>query len=322
MTFVLYRKLFRDIRWPLVGVCLLLGLFGGLWVRVTQEVTTQISPLLTLVGQMTAFGPTFFHDLFFNGPGKMIQTFLGGEDVKFMDPQDTLAVVAMHPLVQAIICIWAIGRAGGAVAGEIDRGTMELLLAQPIARKKLILAHLLVDATVIPLLCASLMAGVQIGTAIIGTFTVQPDVYHAVRMKPPNPLPTYTVDPAVVRPGMWNAAALAFAVSGYTMWLSSAGRSRTRVLGLAIMVTLVQFLVNVIGQLWPGLAFLRPFSVFYYYQPQAINLKGAWTVDPGLAWFGRPLVSVNVILVLALVGAMGYAMALRTFVRRDVPAPL
>src|SRR5262249_53676667 len=82
MTFVLYRKLLRDIRWPLVGACLLLGLFGGLWVRVTQEVTTQISPLLTLVGQMTAFGPTFFHDLFFNGPGKLIQTFLGGEDVK------------------------------------------------------------------------------------------------------------------------------------------------------------------------------------------------------------------------------------------------
>jgi ABC-2 type transport system permease protein len=130
------------------------------------------------------------------------------------------------------------------------------------------------------------------------------------------------VDPAVVRPGMWNSAALVFAVSGYTMWLSSAGRSRTRVLGLAIMVTLVQFLVNVIGQLWPGLSFLRPFSVFYYYQPQSINLKDVWTVDPGLAWFGKPLVSVNVILLLSVVGAVGYAMALRTFVRRDVPAPL
>ena len=106
------------------------------------------------------------------------------------------------------------------------------------------------------------------------------------------------------------------------MWLSAAGRSRNRVLGLAILMTLVQFLVNVIGQLVDGLAFLRPFTVFYYYQPQAINLKGVWTVDPGLAWFGKPLIVVNVILVLGLVGAIGYAMALRTFVRRDVPAPL
>jgi ABC-2 type transport system permease protein len=121
---------------------------------------------------------------------------------------------------------------------------------------------------------------------------------------------------------MLNTAALLFAVSGYTMWLSAAGRSRNRVLGLAILVTLVQFLVNVIGQLWDGLAFLRPFSVFYYYQPQSINLKHVWTTDPGIAWFGRPLISVNVILVLVAVGAIGYAMALRTFVRRDIPAPL
>ena len=322
MVFVLYRKLLRDVRTPLIAVSLLLFGFAGLWVRVTQQVTTQISPLLTLASQLQGFGPTFFQDLFFRGPGKILQTFLGGEDVKFLDPQDTLAVVAMHPLVQAIICIWAIGRGAGAIAGEIDRGTMELLLAQPVARRMVLLAHLLVDATVIPILCAALFAGLHFGVWIVGTFTVDAGVYQALHMKPPNPLPSYTVDANVVRPGLANMAALLFAVSGYTMWLSAAGRSRTRVLGLAILVTLVQFLVNVIGQLWDGLAFLRPFTVFYYYQPQAINLKGAWTVDPGLAWTGKPLVAVNVVVVLGLVGAVGYAMALRTFVRRDIPAPL
>ena len=322
MTFVLYRKLLRDVRTPLIAVALLLALFAGLWVRVTVQVTTQVSPLLTLVGSMTQFGSTFFHDIFFQGPGKLIQTFLGGEEVKFLDPQDTLAVGAMHPLVQAILCIWAIGRAAGAVAGEIDRGTMELLLAQPVARKKVILAHLLVDATVVPVLCLAFLAGIQIGTAVVGTFTVDPGVYHAVKMKPPNPLPSYRVDPGIVRPGLVNMAALLFAVSGYTMWLSAAGRSRNRVLGLAILVTLTQFLVNVFGQLWEGLSFLRPFSVFYYYQPQAINLRGAWTVDPGLVWTGKPLVSLHVLVVLGLVGVIGYLMALRTFVRRDIPAPL
>ena len=322
MTFVLYRKLLRDVRIPLAAVWLLLFGFAGLWVKVTVQVTTQISPLLTLAGQMQGMGPMFFHNLFFRGPGKLIQTFLGGEDAKFLDPQDTLALVTTHPLVQAIVCIWAIGRAAGAIAGEIDRGTMELLLAQPVARNKVILAHLLVDVTVIPLLCLAVALGIGFGVSLVGTFTVDPGVYQSLLMKPPDPLPSYTVDPGVVRPGLVNTAALLFAVSGYTMWLSAAGRSRTRVLGQAIGVTLVQFLVNVIGQLWEGIAFLRPFTVFYYYQPQAINLKRAWTVDPGLAWTGQPLVSVNVVLVLVLVGAIGYAMALRTFVRRDVPAPL
>jgi ABC-2 type transport system permease protein len=322
MTFVLYRKLLRDVRTALIAISLLLFGFAGLWVKVTERVTTQISPLLTLAGQLQGFGPMFFHNLFFRGPGKLIQTFLGGEDVTFLNPQDTLAIVATHPLVQAIICIWAIGRGAGAIAGEIDRGTMELLLAQPIARRKVILAHLMVELTVIPILCAAIAAGISFGVYLVGTFTVDSGVYEALHMKPPNPLPTYTVNPTVVRPGLANTGALLFAVSGYTIWLSAAGRSRTRVLGLAILVTLVQFLINVIGQLWDGLAFLRPFTVFYYYQPQAINLKHAWTVDPGIAWSGNPVVSLNVIVVLASVGVIGYAMALRIFVRRDVPAPL
>ena len=52
MTFVLYRKLLRDIRLPLIIVCLLIGGFGGLWVKVTEKITTQISPMLSLVGTM------------------------------------------------------------------------------------------------------------------------------------------------------------------------------------------------------------------------------------------------------------------------------
>jgi ABC-2 type transport system permease protein len=322
MTFVLYRKLFRDVRWQLFACCLLMGVFAGMWVKVTERVTTQIAPFLSLLALRSGFGPTFVMDAFFRGPGKLIQTFLGGDELKFIDPQETLAVAATHPLVQAIICIWAIGRAGGAIAGEIDRGTMELLLAQPVARSKVILAHLLVDLTVIPLLCGSLLLGAHIGTAIVSPFTVDPGVYDAVKMPRPNPLPTFTVDPNVVRAGLWNMAALLFAVSGYTMWVSAAGRSRNRVLGLAVLITLAQFMVNVIGQLWDGLEFLRPFTVFYYYQPQAINLRNSWSVDPGLMWTGKPLVSLNVVVVLTVVGVIGYLMALRTFVRRDVPAPL
>ena len=134
-------------------------------------------------------------------------------------------------------------------------------------------------------------------------------------MPVPKVLPTYSVNPNVILPGLVNTAALLFAVSGYTMWLSAAGRSRTKVQGYAIMLTLTMFLVNVIGQLWDGVSFLRPLSVFYYYQPQAINMKGVWTVDPGVAISGHHWVGANVILVLGLVGAIGYAMALRTFVK-------
>src|SRR5260221_3699560 len=41
---------------------------------------------------------------------------------------DMLSIGYVHPLMQTLFCIWAIGRASGAIAGELDRGTMELLL--------------------------------------------------------------------------------------------------------------------------------------------------------------------------------------------------
>ena len=101
-----------------------------------------------------------------------------------------------------------------------------------------------------------------------------------------------------------------FAVSGYTMWLSACGRSRWRVLGLAVFASLVMFLVNLVGQMWEPLAQLRPCTIFYYYQPQEIILGQAWlAVLPALA-------------VLYGVGATGYAMAWWVFARRDLPAPL
>src|SRR5262249_11858812 len=82
--------------------------------------------------------------------------------------QDLLSIGYVHPLIVAIFCIWGVGRAAGALAGEVDRGTMELLLAQPLSRARLILAHLLVDAITIPILCLSLWAGNGVGVWLIG----------------------------------------------------------------------------------------------------------------------------------------------------------
>src|ERR1700676_172488 len=80
---------------------------------------------------------------------------------------DLLSIGYVHPLMQTIFCIWGIGRAAGAIAGEIDRGTMELLLAQPVPRSRLVLGHLGVDCVIIPILCLSLWAGTWIGVWMV-----------------------------------------------------------------------------------------------------------------------------------------------------------
>jgi ABC-2 type transport system permease protein len=308
MTRILIRKLLRDIRVPLLVVCLLLAAFGCLWVKVTERITGELIPAFTMHLPLE-----FIKRIIFQGPGQTLETLMGGESINIDRAADMLSVGYVHPLVLTIFCIWAVGRASLALTGEIDRGTVELLLSQPVTRLQLVFAHFIVDLCTLPVLCLSLWAGTWLGTGVFGLLKIG---------APINSQDLY-VDPRLFGPGLVNMAAFLFAISGYTMALSAAGRFRTRVMGVAILATLLQFVINVIGQIWDGLALLRPFTVFYYYQPQRIILKREWTVDLSECWktnyHGPP---VNVIEVLLVVGLIGYGMAVWTFSRRDIPAPL
>src|SRR6478736_5727977 len=152
MIWVLVVKLLRDVRVALGVVMLLLFAFQLLWAKVTQRIVGEVIAQLQALGLPIAA----LRQVLFNQSGKVVQTLMGGENISIERAQDLLSIAYVHPLTQTILCIWAVGRAAGAIAGEIDRGTMELLLAQPISRSQLILAHLLLDVVTIPLLCLSL----------------------------------------------------------------------------------------------------------------------------------------------------------------------
>src|SRR5262249_31286578 len=253
MTLTLVWKLLRDIRLSLAAVMLLLALFQGFWVQVTSRVLGDLSPYI--VGLANASGKTRqdVEEHVFQGSGKIVKSIIGGDRISLDHAMDMLSIGYVHPLMQTLFCIWAIGRASGAIAGEIDRGTMELLLAQPVARVRLILAHLCVDGITIPLLCLSLWAGHSVGVWLVGPITAPPPPHPAkcpLLPKTPVDPEQLRVDPAAFGPALFAVGALMFAVSGYTMWLSAAGRFRWRVLGIAVFLTLVMFLVNVIGQMW------------------------------------------------------------------------
>ena len=125
--------------------------------------------------------------------------------------------------------------------------------------------------------------------------------------------PALYVDVPRFVPALACVVALGFAVSGTTMIVSAFGRSRGRALGYGALLVLVQFLVNVIGQLWTPLASLRTLTIFYHYQPQPM------IVNPGGATSGAAWLQVGILMA---VGAGGYAIAAWKFCRRDLPAPL
>jgi ABC-2 type transport system permease protein len=324
MTLTLIRKLLRDVRVTLIAVGTLLLLFQTLWAKITQRIVGEIAPFLGVLTGGKTDSLKNFANVLFAGPGKVIQTLIGGETIQLDNAMDMLSIGYVHPLMQTVFCIWAVGRAAGAIAGEIDRGTMELLLAQPLARYRLILAHLCVDLVTIPALCLCLWAGNWLGYWLVGPIHVEvPELKDLpIKLPPPDQSRLHT-DPMAFAPALVAVAALIFAVSGLTMWLSSRGRFRWRVLGVAVFFFLLQFLLNLIGQMWPeAFGWARPLTVFYYYQPQQIILGQGWTVDLGVWNGGQPLVAVPGAAVLFGIGIVGYALALRTFIRRDVPAPL
>jgi ABC-2 type transport system permease protein len=323
MTATLIRKLLRDLRLPLLVVAVLLAGFQCLWVKITQRTSGELVPLFVGLAAAQKMSPLVLEEYLFKGPGKIMQTLMGGEAIKLDNAMHMLSIGYVHPLMQTIFCIWAIGRAAGAIAGEIDRGTMELLLAQPVPRWRLVLAHLCVDLLTMPVLCLALWGGTWLGTWVVGPIKPSAEGLAKLPFHVPIDREALRLEPAAIGPGLLNVFALLFAVSGYTMWISAAGRFRWRVLGGAVLLTLVQFLVNVIGQLWDVVAPLRPFTVFFYYQPQQVILSHRWAVDVGQAWNGgQPFYHVNMIAVLLGVGVVGYALALWTFSRRDLPAPL
>jgi ABC-2 type transport system permease protein len=347
MTATLIRKLLRDVRLALIIVALLLGAFQCLWAKITDRIIGELAPFFNQLAEMGGLNAQDVREEVFKGPGQIMRTIIGGERLDLDAAMDMLSIGYVHPLMLAIFCIWAVGRAAGAIAGEIDRGTMELLLAQPLPRWRLLLAHFCVDLIVIPILCLSLWAGNWLGAWLISPIQIRqsaklplpPKPGYVVELGPlkvhvdnpmgrenPAPKPQPKKDRLEVRPVQFVAAlpvvgGLIFAVSGFVMWLSARGRFRWRVLGVAVLITLLQFLLNVLGQMWDVLEPVRPFTIFYYYQPQQAILHGDWWV-PLRTGNGGPSLQVPMLVVLYGVGLIGYGLALRTLLRRDLPAPL
>src|SRR5438105_3628060 len=193
MTLILVRKLLRDVRPALIAVCVLLFVFAAFWVKITQRVTTEIVPMSRLLSK--PYGDSkALEQVFVRGPSKVSQAALGWGEMSFDRPTDFLAIGLLHPVVLVMCLVWGVGRAAGAVAGELDRGTMELLMSQPVPRNRLILAHFLTDCLAIPTLCFAFFMGTQFGLALIGPFE---EDYTALRefndtntMKMKLPIPT------------------------------------------------------------------------------------------------------------------------------------
>jgi len=335
---LLLGRLGRDWRGWLFGFSLLFSGFGLLWALVMRRTLEQVAPFFRLMASQSGLGSKDIESVVFEGPGKVLRTLIGGERVNLENAMDVLSVALVHPLMVGLAGLWALGR-GTALLGELDRGTLELLLSQPVSRRMVAFAHTLFDAICWPLLGLAFTCGMAAGVWWIDPIVEKPlssEVQSKMQGARPwwlrldSLLKTQTTQEGAnkrleLRPLDFLKAApvvagLGFALSGLSFGVAAFGRSRFQMLGLLATCFFMMYLANLLAQLYEPMGWVRPLTVFYYYHPQevALGLGGLVSFNE----WGLQGVRLPGLAVLVGLGVVGYGCGTWQMVRRDLPVPL
>ncbi len=208
----------------------------------------------------------------------------GGGDV-FSLP-GAIALGYIHPLSVAVIGVFAVGFAAAAVAGERQRGTLEVLLARPLSRRTVYLTLFVATSLFVVVAVASLIAGAVVSSAL----------WNVIGELETRNLPV-----------LWLNGSLLFMALGSIGLAASVSFDRlTPALGVTLAVTIVSYFLEVLGSLWPDAKGLQPYSLFHYLRARDV-LTGQ--IEP----FNFALLAVVIV--------AAFAYALIAFPRRDLAAP-
>jgi ABC-2 type transport system permease protein len=191
-----------------------------------------------------------------------------------------------HPMALAMLGIFAIGATATAIAGERQRGTLEVLLARPLSRTTVYLSMLAALLIVVGIVLAALLAGFLTGAATQGV----------IELLPLGQMPMVFLNGFL----LWGA----FATFGLAASVSFDRPGPA--LGLSLAYLLLNYFFEILGSLWREAAWTQEFSLFHHFQPAEI-LDGS--LDP------LDLVIVGAAFVIPIV------YALVVFPRRDLAAP-
>jgi ABC-2 type transport system permease protein len=219
-------------------------------------------------------------------------------------PAGRAALIYVHPLILLGSSIWAIARGSDCVSGEIGRGTMEMLLAQPVRRSTVFLTHALVTTAGSALLVAATWLGVTIA---LGTVPLYEKVSAALFLPPAS-----------------NLFCRMVCIGGVAALVSSWGSQRWRTVGIIVAWYVLSNVLEIVGHAVAGWEWVRYGSFMCAYEPQTMvaHPEAAWSLwtskDGAIAGLG----SGGMQLVLVGLGVLCYIIGAVIFHRREIPAPL
>ncbi len=270
MSPVLFRHLVEGQRVRLVIVAAALALWGFLLPMVYATFGADIAAIARIGTFRTII--------------ELFSRFSGGDILSLDGLVGALGFV--HPIAIALIAVYSLGFPIAAVAGERQRGTLEIVLARPIGRIALYGTVLAATVIFVIVCVTAIVAGIAVGAmagGVGGELSIGPLL------------------------ACWlNAVALHGALAAVGLAVAVCFDRLGTVLGIALGLTIAWYTMEFLGALWPTADWLRPWSPFHYLQGAEVL---AGRLDPG-----------NVVVLLG-VAAAAIVASVVVFPRRDIAAP-
>jgi ABC-2 type transport system permease protein len=191
-----------------------------------------------------------------------------------------------HPLAITFLGIFAIGTTTAAIAGERERGTLEVLLARPLSRRSLYATIAMAVVILLAIELVSLLAGLWTGIVLTDLGD--------------------QVDTSAIWLVFVNGLLLWGAFAAFGLAASVSFDRHAPAIGLALAYLLVNYFLEILGSLWTDAAWSQEYSLFHHFQPAELLTGKADAAD---------------FLILGMAILVPVVYALIAFPRRDLAAP-
>jgi ABC-type transport system involved in multi-copper enzyme maturation permease subunit len=238
-----------------------------------------------IIGLMTTFDTASMYNTLMSQMPERFRMMIAENYFVQMSIKGAAAFGFNHPIVLALIVINAIAVPARHITSEIEGGTMEWLLAYPVKRASLVLSMWASGCLLLLMIIIGALIGLYSALAVTHTFTL-------------------IIFTKMLQVG-FNLWLLAIVIMSITFVIASFGRAGSKTHALSAAVVLSLYFLYFLATIWDSFAFMKPFSIFSYYQPQKVMFDQAdFALDAG---------------VLLGLTAVCLAASIWQFRRRDIP---
>ncbi|MEX0616372.1 MAG: ABC transporter permease subunit [Candidatus Woykebacteria bacterium] len=203
--------------------------------------------LILTVSLLIAFYPSVKESAqnitsYFENLPEALRAFVG-EATDYATPAGYLNSELFTFFMPTLLIIFTVAAGSGAIAGEEDKGTLDLLLANPIPRFQVV-----VEKFILMILTTAILSSITAISLIIGTQSIGMDV---------NPMRIVDV--------MISVSLLALAFGSISLALSAATGSRSIGIGISASLAVISFFLYGLSPIVNFLKDYQKFSLSYYY---------------------------------------------------------